>query len=211
MQQSELWWRRATERLGVEAKLYVSQTEDGEPIEGGTWRDYFFRLWESRDRWQEPEGDAVEQARERFRKLTAGETVETPQEIENQKESRYSIKVCVRMRPRGESRHGLVGLSLDPGFGVAELSSLRVRLCLAGASSGGAGVRAYAVTTYGVARRTGNTFAAFKDGELLGSRRELVVLGLGLMCFASGLMPSEEASDEYSRLLREAVAMRSNL
>ena len=79
MQQSELWWRRATERLGVEAKLYVSQTEAGEPIEGGTWRDYFFRLWESRDRWQEPEGDAVEQARERFRKLTAGETVETPQ------------------------------------------------------------------------------------------------------------------------------------
>lgn len=32
----------------------------------------------------------------------------------------------------------------------------------------------------------------------------LYVLGLGLMCFASGLMPSEDASDEYSRLLREA-------
>ena len=32
----------------------------------------------------------------------------------------------------------------------------------------------------------------------------LYVLGIGLMCFASGLMPSEEASDEYSRLLQEA-------
>jgi hypothetical protein len=32
----------------------------------------------------------------------------------------------------------------------------------------------------------------------------LYILGLGLMCFCSGLMPSEEASDEYSRLLREA-------
>ena len=32
----------------------------------------------------------------------------------------------------------------------------------------------------------------------------LYILGLGLMCFASGLMPSEEAADEYSRLLQEA-------
>ena len=32
----------------------------------------------------------------------------------------------------------------------------------------------------------------------------LYILGIGLMCFASGLLPSEEASEEYGRLLREA-------
>ena len=148
MQRSDLWWKLATERLGKESRLYVSSTSAGDPIAGGTWRDEFFRLWACRDRWQEPAVDEVEKARDRFRRMIAGE-VEEPgegngeegggEEVEEAaghrdveqgeaeassssssssssegskgpaaadliaaaEAERGSIKVCVRMRPRG--------------------------------------------------------------------------------------------------------------
>ena len=73
MQQSEIWWRRACERLSVESRLCVSQTAKGEPITGGTWKEEFFRLWACRDRWVEPAVDEVERVKERFRRIAAGE------------------------------------------------------------------------------------------------------------------------------------------
>ena len=98
-----------------------------EPIAGGTWRDEFFRLWVCRDRWQEPAVDEVERVRDRFRRMITGEEEEVEEEGGGDEEEeavsdaagagdaaaaptmttaaaeaeRGSIKVCVRMRPRG--------------------------------------------------------------------------------------------------------------
>ena len=67
LQRSDLWWKLASERLGTEARLYVSaNAKTGKPTNGGTWKDEFFRLWAARGVWREPTMDEAESARDRI-------------------------------------------------------------------------------------------------------------------------------------------------
>ena len=111
LQRSDLWWKLASERLGTEARLYVSaNAKTGKPTNGGTWKDEFFRLWAARGVWREPTMDEAERARDRFRRVARGEDVSDDEDDENVDASarddaaddRGSIKVCVRMKPKAD-------------------------------------------------------------------------------------------------------------
>lgn len=91
--ESELWWKRLSHRVGEEAKLYVPETDDGRPLSGATWREECFRLWACRHRWRAPVDETdqdPDQDPDQDRLLPPSPEVEVG-----------SIKVCVRMRPRG--------------------------------------------------------------------------------------------------------------
>ena len=91
--ESELWWKRLSHRVGEEAKLYVPETDDGRPLSGATWREECFRLWACRHRWRAPVEETdqdPDQDPDQDRLLPPSPEVEVG-----------SIKVCVRMRPRG--------------------------------------------------------------------------------------------------------------
>ena len=121
----QLWWRASCEALGSQARLYVPRTASGGPIHGGTWKEHFFHLWAARDRWAEPAPTEAEWVRDRFRRLLEnGDGVAGVGTAENVSGSpldagaaappgappvwvggaqieRGSVKVSVRMRPRG--------------------------------------------------------------------------------------------------------------
>jgi hypothetical protein len=194
LQSSDMWWKRATHRLGAEARLYVSATAAGAPITGGTWRDEFFRLWACRDRWVEPAVEEAERVRDRFRQMvTAGEESQQHEDAAEEVSSasasasaeeqptaaatysnaayadadaeaeaeaataataataaaaveaapaaaveaeRGSIKVCVRMRPRGSNAPRAGPASDDGHKGV--VLPLHQRLQIIKAQQGGA-------------------------------------------------------------------------
>ena len=159
-QRSDMWWRLASERLGVEAKLYVPSTSGGSPVDGGTWKEAFFRLWACRDRWREPMTDEVEEARERFRRMIAGEDPRPEGEEEEEevrgdatatageaagspspvagtpKLEQGSIKVCVRMRPRGANAPRAGPASAGGSSGVGVVLPLHQRLQIIKAQRG---------------------------------------------------------------------------
>ena len=124
----QLWWRPSCEALGARARLYVPRTEAGGPIHGGTWKEHFFHLWAARDRWGEPAPSEREWVRDRFRRLledgdavglvgaveddsddappvagagTSATTVPPAAPVGGVQVERGSVKVSVRMRPRG--------------------------------------------------------------------------------------------------------------
>ena len=124
----QLWWRPSCEALGARARLYVPRTEAGGPIHGGTWKEHFFHLWAARDRWGEPAPSEREWVRDRFRRLledgdavglvgaveddsddappdagarTSATTAPPAAPVGGVQVERGSVKVSVRMRPRG--------------------------------------------------------------------------------------------------------------
>lgn len=97
--ESELWWKRLSHRVGEEAKLYVPETDDGRPLSGATWREECFRLWACRHRWRAPVDETdqdPDQDQDRDQEDAAARLLPPSPEVEV-----GSIKVCVRMRPRG--------------------------------------------------------------------------------------------------------------
>ena len=144
----QLWWRSSCEALGAQARLYVPRAASGGPIHGGTWKEHFFHRWAARDRWAEPAPSEAEFVRERFRRLledgdvvglvgadddvsdsappdasaadTSFPSAPGPARVGGVQVEHGSVKVSVRMRPRGagaaradgEARRGAVVLPL---------------------------------------------------------------------------------------------------
>ena len=139
----QLWWKPVTYQLARESKLYVSEIEhSGLPVSGGTWRREFSRLWTCRDRWREAaeEGDANgehgdETPEDRLARLTDAEGEAFDARNEAARFEAGSIRVGVRMRPRGIGA-AVTGPASDPGRGIVLPLHQRLRMIKAQRGAG---------------------------------------------------------------------------
>mmetsp|Transcript_4697 Transcript_4697/g.21388 ORF Transcript_4697/g.21388 Transcript_4697/m.21388 type:complete len:688 (+) Transcript_4697:74-2137(+) len=139
----QMWWKPVTYQLARESKLYVSEIEhSGLPVSGGTWRREFFRLWTCRDRWREAaeEGDANgehgdETPEDRLARLTDAEGEAFDARNEAARFEAGSIRVGVRMRPRGIGA-AVTGPASDPGRGIVLPLHQRLRMIKAQRGAG---------------------------------------------------------------------------